>query len=544
MARNWTRSATAGTVSITTALITLLLLLPACSRTPGSSAPLAGQARGTTQQRAADPRPNIVLIMTDDQTLGELKHMPKVKRYLTDEGTNFANYFASFPLCCPARATLLTGQYAHNHGVLDNVPPLGGNDRLDHSQTLPVWLQQVGYRTGHVGKYLNGYGDPSAGNRPATVPPGYDDWFGLVDCSPSPCAGTLNYWGFKVLDNGTERTYGDSDDEYQTDVLAARAVQDIDRFTREGKPFYLTVWPLAPHSGQGRGIPQFTLPDGRTVPIGVAPAAAPRHQSMFLNETAPRAASTFESDLSDKPAIIQSIRREVDEGLANLQLDPNQIREILDITYRARLQSLQAVDDLVEQVVRALERTGQLDNTIIAFSSDNGWMFGEHGLVFTKVVLYDESVRVPMIVRGPGFPKARVVTQPTTDADWVPTVLEVTGASAPFPVDGEPLTQFAADPNSGKDRAVLLEAWHQGRERSWQASGVRVAGFVYIEWDTGDRELYDLFNDPFQLDNKADNPVYARTQARLATALDELRSCLGQGCSVVVAQQEVRRSPD
>ncbi len=522
------------------AVVALVYGLTGCARAGERG---SGRPEGTTAERARDPRPNVVLIMTDDQTLAELKKMPKVKRYLTDEGTNFANYFASFPLCCPARATLLTGQYAHIHGVLDNVRPLGGNDKLDHSQTLPVWLQQAGYRTGHVGKYLNGYGDQGAGNLPAAVPPGYDDWFGLVDCSPSPCAGTLSYWGFKVLDNGTERTFSERDGDYQTDVLAARAVDDIDRFGREGKPFYLSVWPLAPHSGQGRGIPQFTLPDGRTVPIGIAPAPAPRHASLFADEKAPRGESTFEADISDKPPIIQVIRREVDEGLAGLQLDPEQIREILDVAYRARLQSLQAVDDLVERIVEALERTGQLANTVIAFTSDNGWMFGEHGLVFTKVVLYDESVRVPMIVRGPGFPKGKVVTQPTTHADWVPTVLELAGAQAPFPVDGEPLTTFAADAGAGKERAVLLESWHQGRERSWQASGVRVSGFVYLEWDTGDQELYDLFNDPLQLDNKAGNPVYARTRARLARALEQLRSCQGSGCQVTVPQAELRGAP-
>lgn len=485
---------------------------------------------GTEAQRAEDPRPNIVVIMTDDQTLAELAHMPKVKRYLTDEGTNFANYFNSFPLCCPARATYLTGTYAHTHGVEDNIPPNGGNDKLDHSQTLPVWLQAAGYTTGHVGKYLNGYGDESLGEKPAVVPPGYDDWFGLIDPE------TLKYYGFTVLDNGERRTFDESEANYQTDVLADRAVADIESFTEQGKPFYLTVWPLAPHSGTGTGQPTVTKDNGATQNVGMAPAPAPRHAGLFPDVTFPRTDAYFEADMSDKPAEMVQTRERMDQGIADLGLGGVDIDEVVDITYRARLQSLQAVDDLVEKVVLTLDENGQLDNTIIVFTSDNGWLYGEHGIPFAKVVLYEESIRVPMVVRGPGFPKGKLVTQPTVNVDLAPTLLAAGQAQAPFALQGTPLTGPATDPNVGKDRAVLLEAtWEK-----FDYDAVRVAGWFYAEYTSGSKELYDLFNDPHQLDNKAGNGLYAKQQARLAQALAQLRACQGAGCIVEVPQTELR----
>src|SRR5690606_9662953 len=127
-------------------------------------------------------------------------------------------------------------------------------------------------------------------------------------------------------------------------------------------------------------------------------------------------------------------------------------------TYRSRLQSLQAVDDLVEEVVIALDEQGQLDNTVIMFTSDNGWLYGEHGIPFAKVVLYEESIRVPMVARGPGFPKGKVVTQPTVNVDLTATVLDAADATPAIAQQGTPLQVVANDPEAGKDRAVLLEA--------------------------------------------------------------------------------------
>ena len=483
-------------------------------------------------ERAEDPRPNVVVIMTDDQTLAELASMPKTKRYLTDEGTNFVNSFVSFPLCCPARSTYLTGTYAHTHGVEDNVPPKGGNDKLDQSQTLPVWLQAAGYTTGHVGKYLNGYGDEAIGERPAAVPPGYDDWFGLIDPD------VLKYFGFTVLDNGERRTYEDTDANYQTDVLADRAVADIASFSEQGKPFYLSIWPLAPHSGTGRGRPTITKENGATQDIGVAPVPAPRHAGLFPDATFPRTDSWFEPDISDKPDEMAQTRQRMDQGISDLGLDGLDIEEVVDVTYRSRLQSLQAVDDLIEKVVIALDEQGQLDNTVIMFTSDNGWLYGEHGIPFAKVVLYEESIRVPMVVRGPGFPKGQVVTQPTVNVDLTATVLDAADATAAIAQQGTPLQVVANDPEAGKDRAVLLEAaWEK-----FDYDAVRVAGYMYAEYTSGSVELYDLFNDPHQLDNKAGDPLYSGVQRRLSQALAELRACQGQGCIVTVPQAELRGS--
>ena len=483
-------------------------------------------------RRAEDPRPNVVVIMTDDQTLAELASMPKTERYLVDEGTNFANFFVSFPLCCPSRASFLTGTYAHTHGVEDNVPPRGANDKLDHSQTLPVWLQEAGYTTGHVGKYLNGYGDEELGEQPAVVPPGYDDWFGLVDPA------TYQYFGFTVLDNGERRTYEDTDANYQTDVLAERAVADIDAFVAEGEPFYLSVATLAPHSGTGRGVPTVRKTNGAEQEIKVAPVPAPRHEGLFADATFPRGESYFEADMSDKPEEMRSVRERVDNLVAEQGLEGVDLEEVVDVTYRSRLQSLQAVDDLVEEVVLALDERDVLDQTVILFTSDNGWLLGEHGLTFAKVLLYEESIRVPMIVRGPGFPAGELVTQPTVNVDLTSTILQLAEATPSIPQQGVSLLGPASNPDVGKDRAVLLEALWEDIDYD----AVRLSGWFYAEYSSGAKELYDLFNDPRQLENKADDGLYAGVQARLAAALEQLRTCTGEACVVDVPATELRGS--
>jgi hypothetical protein len=217
-----------------------------------------GCGQGGSAQPEPDQRPNVVVLMTDDQTLESMRVMPGVRRMLAERGTTFSRSFVSFPLCCPSRATFMTGQYAHNHGVLGNRPPTGGYGRLRRRETLPVWLDRAGYETMHVGKFLNRYGQDLG---PYHVPPGWDEWQGSIDPS------TYQYTGVTLNENGSLSSYPG---EYSTDLYAERAVELIEDAASEDEPFFLSVGFLAPHTG-GPGDPDD--PPGLATP---SPATASR----------------------------------------------------------------------------------------------------------------------------------------------------------------------------------------------------------------------------------------------------------------------------
>jgi arylsulfatase A-like enzyme len=449
---------------------------------------------------SAQERPNIIILLTDDQTAESFRVMSSTRQLLGDEGTTFHNAIISYPLCCPSRATILTGQYSHNTGVEENVPPHGGVLALDDSETLPVWLQEFGYATSHVGKYLNGYGEVAA----PTVPDGWDAWFGLQDPS------TYGYLNYKVsIDGRLEQFQGEA--SYQTDVLADRAVAEIDRLAAGDQPFFLNVWYTAPHGGRDLAVPSPS-----------APVVAPRHREEFTNAEIPGTEAFNELDVTDKPATIRAMPL----------IDPATADDIRN-TYRAELASLLAVDESIARIVARLEETGELDNTVIVFLSDNGFMLGEHRLVFQKTVPYEESIRVPMVVRGPGFEPGSEVDGPVGNVDLAPTILELAGAQPGLAVDGQSLLPVVADPASAEDRAILIE---NGPAVPFVAhyEGVRTQRYTYVEYDTGEVELYDLEADPAQLTNLAGRPDRAALQAALSDLLSQLRGCAGEDCQVPV----------
>ena len=440
-------------------------------------------------------RPNILFILTDDQTLESLRVMPQTQRLVGEAGTTFANAFVSFPLCCPSRATFLTGQYAHNHGVRGNQPPGGGVTALDDAETLPVWLQRAGYYTAHVGKYLNGYGELTQ----PTVPPGWSRWLALVDPS------TYSFYDYTLSDDGQLVHHGSADADYQTDVLAA-AAEEVIRDRAGRGPFFLSVAPVAPHlersDARGQGTP---------------PRPAPRHAGRFAGEPLPAKASFDEADVSDKPRSLQRMRRMSAAARA----------EVLR-TYRAQLASLLAVDELVARLVGALEETGELERTLVVFTSDNGFFHGEHRIREGKFLPYEEAIHVPLLVRGPGFPAGTTASQLVANIDLAPTFLAAAGAAASGRrLDGMPLQPLAADPRAGRGRALLLEAL-EGNRATY--TGLRTARWVWIEYDDGARELYDLDHDPLQLRSRHTAKALAQTRADLAARLDELRGCAGESC--------------
>ncbi len=325
--------------------------------------------------QAQAPRPNVVVIMTDDQTAASLRVMANVRRLLAERGTTFTRSFTVYPQCCPSRASVLTGQYAHNHGVLGNSPPAGGYVKLDHSNTLPVWLEDAGYHTAHIGKYLNGYG---AGD-PLEIPPGWSEWRGSVDPS------TYRYTGYTLNEEGTLSTYAG----YQTDVYAAKAVNVIERRAPLARPFFLSVAFLAPHSGAPAD------PDDPGAGI-VTPSPAPRHRDAFSSEPLPTPPSFNEADVSDKPAGISG----------RVLLPPARIAAIRE-NYQQELESLLAVDQAVARIIGALRESGELANTFVIFTSDNGFFHGEHRIAQGKNLPYEPAIRVPLVVRGPGVPAGR-----------------------------------------------------------------------------------------------------------------------------------------
>ncbi len=306
--------------------------------------------------------PNIILINTDDQRSDTLDVMSYTMDHLVEEGTTFSNSFVTTALCCPSRASLFKGQYAHNTGVWFTTPPTGGYENFDDSETVATILQDAGYRTGLVGKYINGYNravrdsdDPAN----AHIPAGWDDWQALIQ---------NNYYNYTMSENGPVRSFGQRPEDYQTDVLAAKANDFI--FASEAnddQPFFLYFAPLAPH----RKSPTTPAPRHKGALDGIAPFRPP---------------SFDEPDISDKTSWIKD-------------LAPLTARHIdyIDQERQLQLETLLAVDEAIAGMMQALEANNEHDNTVILFTSDNGIHLGEHRFS-GKLTSYEESIRVPLVV--------------------------------------------------------------------------------------------------------------------------------------------------
>ena len=461
----------------------------------------AGADRASAQ---VGGRPNFVVIQTDDQTYASLvdrrvgrRTMPKTRSLLIDQGTTFENYFATHPRCCPSRASLLTGQYSHNHGIVENYL---GYARFDHQRALPVWLDDAGYTTGQIGKLLNGYRGSSLEALP--VPPGWDDWRGEVTAN-------LSLYDYDLVERSPgaseprTRHFGNRTRDYQTDVYARLAANFITARASEPEPdpFFLMVNPAAPHKAKTDGLKE-------------NPQPAPRHRGSLRDEDLPRPPSFSEKDVSDKPGFIRRKSR----------IGADEERTI-ERRYQDRLTSLRAIDDLVERVVQTLSDTGALGNTVIVFTSDNGFFQGEHRIAGGKIDLYEEAVHLPLVVRGPGVPPGATRQQLVGNIDLAPTILELAGAKPDegHEIDGQSLLPFIQDPAAVGRRDLLLDNGASG------SKGVRTHRWAYYEHPRG-RELYDLKRDPHQLQSLHDR---ARDQDRLrqmADKLSALSTCAGESC--------------
>lgn len=477
----------------------------------------AGTARADTRGavgETSDLRPNVVLIQSDDQTLESMRFMPYTEKLIGARGATFPVSIASWPLCCPSRATLFTGQYPHNHGVLGNKnAPLGGFDRLRSETALPVWMSDAGYYTAHIGKYLNGYEESAVG-----VPPGWAEWHGSKD--------TYKFYGYKLLEDGELVQYGDPGEDpdnpadpasYSTDVYTEKALEIIDRRAPSDRPFFLSLAYLAPHSGG----PQPRVDGGPSVCAGNAKPAI-RHLGELAAEPLPMPPNFNEANFTDKPL---SLRRPLigDKRLAQI-----------DAQYRCRAESLLSIDEGVRRIISALRRNGELENTLVIYTSDNGFFHGEHRVPNGKNLVYEEAANVPLLIRGPGVPAGVTVKEMAVNTDLAATVADVADAATLIKVDGRSLIPLASQPGRLRGREVLLEQFSSigeaGEPVGTQYSAVRTQRYKYVEYSTGELELYDLELDPFELDSQHENPDYGEVQAALSLRLEMLRDCAGGEC--------------
>lgn len=477
-------------------------------------------------------RPNVIVILTDDQTFNDLyeragagrgaKVMPKTRRLIGGRGVTFRRAYASNPISCPSRSTFLTGQYSHNHRNVTNVFPSGKycshrGVKFSFANTLPVWLRDAGYRTMHFGRFLNAFGL----GRPHKVPPGWDHYVQPVTTRVSE---TAVFTGYRLNINGdlTDK-FGHKKKprqrKYFTNVMVRMMLEQIVRTDRD-QPFYVALDHRAPH-------------EDSIDPVG--PQPAPSHATDFRGK-APRFPKNYdERDVSDKPPWLRRSER-----LSARNKKKIKVRNI------RRLRSLRSVDDGVGRTMRLLENLGELDETYVFFVSDNGFFNGEHRISKGKFRAYEEATHVPLLLRGPGIPKGRVSRELVTNVDVVPTIVDIAGASPGRLLDGRSLLPFATRPKLRSRRPILLEGYPPGKAAlkkgshgatrlpeptppNWQA--IVRGRWKLVHYYKQGIELYDLKRDRFELGSLDANPRYRKVVRKLRRQLRRLKRCDGAGCN-------------
>ena len=464
-----------------------------------SDAAPANQTAAAAATAAAPARPNIVLITTDDMRRTDLRWMPETSNLLADRGVKLTGFISNHPLCCPARAEILTGQHSHNNGVRNNVGPRGGYKALAQpGNHVATWLKRnAGYQTAFIGKHLNGW--EAIGTRQ----PGWTVFDPIFRNPYSP-------FDLTMYNNGSPLPYPDI---HTSDLVGRRSVRYIRQFAASEAPFFVWTSQVAPHGMNVNGV-------WRT------PVPAPRHRAVYPNAL-PLSLSNpafNEPDLRDKSAWVRA--------------QPAVPRTGMIAWHRARIRSLRSVDDQVKATVDALRATGELANTYIFFTSDNGYLLGEHRLT-TKNHPYEQSLRIPLVARGPGLPAGAVRDATYSLVDLAPTFVALAGNPAVGrTLDGRSMlaTLRSGQPGYGH---YLIQATRGPIDAStgpaangseWWWRGVRSARYAYWRFDDGFEELYDLSRDPAQLQNVARTAAYAGIRAGLAARLSVLERCVGVSC--------------
>jgi arylsulfatase A-like enzyme len=437
--------------------------------------------------------PNIVFVMTDDLDERSMQDLPGIREIMGSNGTTFENAYVTYSLCCPSRASILRGQYPHNHEIIGNSPPEGGEKKFRNlgrdRSTIATWLDDAGYQTKYIGKYMNSYNS-------LYEPPGWDEWYVMMG----------NHWTLsdpttgKINDDGQETTLGG----HANDVFADKASNFIRKSSVNTEPFFVVVGTKAPHA---------------------PPEVAARHQDSFVDTPLPRPSNFDEEVVSDKPEWVQSYS----------PLSPAEVDD-MQVLYRERLRSMLSVEDLLEQTITTLRETGELDNTYIFFTSDNGFHLGNHRLRVTapvdKKTPYEEDIGVPLMVRGPGVPAEEVRQQLVINNDFAPTIADLAEVPTPDFVDGRSFAPLlTGSPPSSWRSAFLEEGWFiEGGTLTPTHKSSHTQDHMFTEYvDTGEHELYDLDADPYQMQSiqQPDNQqLYSQMQSRL----DALRNCSAATC--------------
>lgn len=461
---------------MTPRILAALLALTACATPDHPTAPEVARA-----VVSATP-PSILVILLDDATFTQTTRaeLPRTWARIADSGTVFQRGYVNTPWCCPSRSTLLTGLYPRHHGVYTNGGTDGGARKFNDAQTVFTALQGAGYTVGAIGKYLNRYDLVQP-----RIPPGIDEW--RVAASQN-----FDFYNYSLLEKAfdssavTYRTYGTGASNYQTSVLTRHAVNFVSRVPAT-QPLFLLLAPYAPH-GPSTPAPQ---------DVGACAANAPYRPPAF-----------DEVDVSDQPYFIRQLPR----------LSATQIAT-QDARYRDACASLRGVDRMVDSVLTALgERP-----TVVFFLSDNGYFVGEHRMITRKQSVFEEGVHIPFLVKGPGVPVGVNTSSFVSMADITPTVLSLAGASSALTMDGRDMTPLFTNPLASGFADVYLE--HLAPSPSTEVvRAMRNAQWMYAEYQNGNRALYDMALDPWQMRNVAYLPAYASVRKTLAARLAALRA--------------------
>ncbi|QIK66650.1 sulfatase [Nocardioides sp. HDW12B] len=522
----------------------LALLLALLVGVAPSPAP-AARAAAAPAPASAPARPNIVLLMVDDMRADDLRFMPRTRRLIGGEGVTFSRSFSPNPLCCPARASALTGRYTHNHRVFHVYAPWGFRS-FDDRSTVATWLQHAGYATIHLGKYLNGYGfmrEPGAtsGSSVHYVPPGWTQWRASLDggLPPGHPARGSTYEFFDTTLSRNGEGFQPLEGQYQTRAYGRIAREIVTRRAAGARPFYLQVAFTAPHNGgpiEPDDPGDVKRSDGKLEHFGTTARPDDVKGRFDRTLTAAPGASWHDPDFSDKPAYL-AVRPPLNDAERAAMLEET----------RQRAEALWVVDQQVERTIETLRATGELDRTLVVFTSDNGFYLGEQRFRHGKVFPHEPSIRVPLLMRGPGIPAGAIRRDPVMSMDLAPTFAAAAGVVPPATVDGQSVLSVARNGDVGWQRGVLTESRPEGsivRDTDEAgrplggggtadiryAIGVRTAHFLYVDLATGEEELYDLRTDPEQYVNLAGRPEYAATQALLREVLSRLRACDGAEC--------------
>jgi arylsulfatase A-like enzyme len=462
-----------------------------------SPAPSPAVAASTAVARpTAGERTNIVLVLVDDLAMNLVRYMPQVRK-LAAQGTSFSDYTVTDSLCCPSRASLLTGRYPHNTGVFTNTGPDGGFATFrrlgNEKSTFATDLRAAGYRTAFLGKYINGY-------FPATrhVPPGWTTW--------AAGGNAYTHYNYDLLEDDRIKHYGAEPADYLTDVLSRKATSFIRASAAAGRPFLVEVSTYAPH-----------LPY----------TPAPRDAEAFKKVKAPRGPSFGRQPTGATPWLAR-----------HQPLTGPEIRQI-DQDFRERVRAVQAVDRMVGSVRATLTRAGVADRTVVVFTSDNGLHMGEHGLNPGKQTAFDTDINVPLIAAGPGIVPGATVRVPAENIDLRPSFAELAGVGTPADVDGSSLVPlWRGETPAWRDVALVehhgpstdpadpdIQPWRNANPPDYRA--IRAPAFTYVEYGNGAREYYDNLADPHQLHNVAAT-LSADRLARLHRTLVDLSACRGE----------------